>query len=93
MRHLDLPCLWTKHTTNDSQQLKHVTGRHIKEIQQYVQRDHVLATTHCRVLTLSTGIEGHALHKFQNEPIMRNSANLIDTLKATEEKEMYIVLL
>jgi hypothetical protein len=40
-------------------------------------------------LTLSTGIDGHALHKFQNEPIMRNSAYLINTLKATEEKSVY----
>jgi len=55
--------------------------------------DHVLASTHCGVLTLSTGIEGHVLHKFQNEPIMRNSANLFDTLKATEDKKICIVLL
>lgn len=27
------------------------------------------------VLTLSTGIDGHALHKFQNDPIIRISFN------------------
>jgi len=54
--------------------------------------DHVFASTHCGVLTLSTGIEGHVLHKFQNEPIMRNSANLFDTLKATEDKKSTVLL-
>ena len=72
--------LGLKHNMNkmwkeDSQ----IGGRHFKGLRK----------TAVGVLTLSTGIEGHVLHKFQNEPIMRNSENLFNTLKATEVVEYY----
>lgn len=46
-----------------------------------------------RVLTLSTGIDGHALHRFQNEPIMGYIADVHNQKQSViNEKEQYILL-